>query len=292
MRDAESLPGRRVFYSILILFLYVAGLALAKPGRVAKFEGGADASGDGCEELGKDGLVGFEVGRKLEEDGAEALGALQRLEGSEEALEEFFRAFEALDVGENLVGLDGEAEVVGRVGQPVLDGCFFDELAEGEVDLDRVELGGVEAEEFFLGEFFGIEGGLPGWIRPSGGADVERHGRRSIADFRLQIAKIKTKPRTTSFSADFRGLVSHLNCNRSKASAVGGPNPRCIRQWFPPLRKTEGRGTHRCSGVRDEEAGPPVPVIRKGQISPDVAADAAGALTTFSISSSINLSFL
>ena len=120
----------------------------------------------------------------------------------------------------------------------------FDELAEGEVDLDRVELGGVEAEEFFLGEFFGIEGGLPGWIRPSGGADVgERHGRRSIAVFRLQIAKIKTKPRTTSFSADFRGLVSHLNCNGWKDEFRGRAKPSLHTSVVPALAKN-GRTGH------------------------------------------------
>ncbi len=75
------------------------------------------------------------------------------------------------------MGFDGETEMFGGIGQPVLDGGFFDELAEGEVHFDRVELGGVEVEEFLLGEFFGIESGLPSWIRPSGGADVERHGR-------------------------------------------------------------------------------------------------------------------
>src|SRR5580658_9098898 len=61
----------------------------------------------------------------------------------------------------------------GRTGDPVLNGRLFDQLAEGVIDFDGIEFRGVEIEEIFLRQLFGIEGGLPGWVSPSGSADVE-----------------------------------------------------------------------------------------------------------------------
>ena len=76
-------------------------------------------------------------------------------------------------MGEHLMRLDGEAEVLRRVGEPVLDGRFFDQLAEGEVDFDGIQLGRIEIQKFLLREFFGIERRFPARIRPSGSADIE-----------------------------------------------------------------------------------------------------------------------
>ncbi len=46
---------------------------------------------------------------------------------------------------EHLVRLDGEAEMLGRFGDPVLDGRLFDQLAKGVVDFDGIQLRCVEA---------------------------------------------------------------------------------------------------------------------------------------------------
>ena len=83
-------------------------------------------------------MIGFEIWGQLKQDWAEALGALKDFESSEKTLEKFFRSFQALDVREHLVRLDRKTEVLGRVGQPFLDGRFFYQLAKGEVDFDCI----------------------------------------------------------------------------------------------------------------------------------------------------------
>ena len=78
---------------------------------------------------------------------------------------------------DDLVGLYAEAEMVGGFGNPFLDGGVFEQLAEAKVDFYRVQLAGIISKKVFLGQLFGIERGLPGWVRPSGGAGKElRHG--------------------------------------------------------------------------------------------------------------------
>src|SRR5712675_3162001 len=85
---------------------------------------------------------------------------------------------------EHLVRLDGEAKVLGRFSDPVLDSRLFYQLAERVVDLDGIQFRCVEVQKFLLRKFLGIESGLPCRISPSGGANVEmRH--RLLAAFRL-----------------------------------------------------------------------------------------------------------
>jgi hypothetical protein len=79
------------------------------------------------------------------------------------------------------VGFDGETEMFGRVCDPVLDGGLFHQLAEGVIDFDGVQLGSVEIQKFLLSEFLWVESGLPGWIRPSGGANVEMRHMKLLA---------------------------------------------------------------------------------------------------------------
>src|ERR1035438_10586683 len=74
--------------------------------------------------------------------------------------------------------LDREAEMRGRLRNPVLNRRFLHQLAEGLVDFHRIQLARVEIEKLFLRELLRIKSGLPGWISPSGSADVElRHSR-------------------------------------------------------------------------------------------------------------------
>ncbi len=140
---------------------------------MTKLERCSHSARQDLQKFGEHGLIGFEIGRKLKENRAETLGALHEFKRSEKALQEFVRALQALDVREHLVRFDGKAEVLGRFGDPVLDGRLFHQLTEGVVDFDGIQLRRVEIQKFLLREFFGIEIGLPAWIRPSGSADVE-----------------------------------------------------------------------------------------------------------------------
>src|SRR5260370_37360264 len=54
-----------------------------------------------------------------------------------------------------------------RILQPVQDGCFLDQLPEGEIHFNRVELSGVMAEEFLLRQLGWIKIRLPRRISPS-----------------------------------------------------------------------------------------------------------------------------
>src|ERR1700716_751560 len=100
---------------------------------------------------------------------------------------------------EHLVRLNGEAKVLRRFGDPVLDGHLFYQLAEGVVDFDGIQFRCVEAQKFLLRKFLGIESGLPCRISPSGGANVKmRH--RLLDAFRLlywapiQPQRLKPEP--------------------------------------------------------------------------------------------------
>src|SRR6266446_5790286 len=102
--------------------------------------------------------------------------------------------------------LDGEAEMLRRFGDPVLDGRLFYQLAESVVDFDSIQFRCVEVQKFLLREFLGIEGGLPCWIRPSGGADVEmrhmdRFFPRGNGQARAGIIPCDAWPALTSLSS-------------------------------------------------------------------------------------------
>src|ERR1700674_5500647 len=77
---------------------------------------------------------------------------------------------------QHLVRLDGEAKMLGRFGDPVLDGRLFYQLAESVIDFDGIQFRCVESQKFLLRKFLRVESGLPRRISPSGGANVEvRH---------------------------------------------------------------------------------------------------------------------
>ena len=151
-----------------------------EPGIVAELEGDGGCSRcpeRGCGEEGGEALgVGLEVGWELEEEEAELAGLADGLQRGEELGYVVGAGGEAFEVRDALRRLEAEAEVRGRGGEPGFEHRRRGQCAEGVVDFDRGELGGVELEELFGGRLRGIEGGLPRWVGPAGGSgeDVGR----------------------------------------------------------------------------------------------------------------------
>src|SRR5207249_893251 len=84
--------------------------------------------------------------RKLPEERAELRRAEQRLDPLVEELQVLTGVDEALDVRDVPAHLHGEQEVGRRLLHPAGDGVAAGEAVEGRVDLDGVELAGVEAK--------------------------------------------------------------------------------------------------------------------------------------------------
>src|ERR1700690_3311077 len=79
--------------------------------------------------------------------------------------------------------LNPQAEILRRLGDPFLCGGIFQQKAKGEVHFHRIQLAGVVSQQLRLREFFGIEGGLPARVSPSGCADVKlRHAKPLTTD--------------------------------------------------------------------------------------------------------------
>src|ERR1700682_6449200 len=76
--------------------------------------------------------------------------------------------------------------MLGRFGDPILDGRLFYQLAKGVVDFDGIQFRCVEVQEFLLRKFLGIESGLPCRISPSGSAYVEMRHRFASRDYTLR----------------------------------------------------------------------------------------------------------
>jgi len=63
-----------------------------------------------------------------------------------------------------------EDEVIADEVPPVLDGCGAGELVEGVIEFDCVEETGVEGEEVFGFDAFGVEWALPVFVVEAGSA--------------------------------------------------------------------------------------------------------------------------
>jgi hypothetical protein len=113
----------------------------------------------------------------LEEEETETAGGADGGERVDELGDVGLGVAEALEMGDALRGFEAESEVSGRRAKPGFEGFGGGECTEGVVDLDGVELGCVELEEFFGGDVGGIEAGLPGGIGPAGGS-YEEVGRK------------------------------------------------------------------------------------------------------------------
>jgi len=148
---------------------------------VAELEGDGRCSGGaecGCGEEGGEALgVGLEVGRELEEEEAELAGLTDWLERRDELGYVVGAVGETFEVGDALGRLEAEAEVRRRGGEPGFEHGCRGQGAEGVVDLNRGELGGVVLEEFFGGRLRGIEGGFPCGVGPAGGSGEDVRGR-------------------------------------------------------------------------------------------------------------------
>ena len=122
---------------------------------------------DAARKFGEARGVGLEVRRKLKEQRAEFAGLANRFEHGDEMGDVGFAVAQALEVRDALRSLEAEAEEVGRCGQPAFEHRGGREGAEGVVDLDRVELGGVELEEALRGGACRDRSQASRWDRPS-----------------------------------------------------------------------------------------------------------------------------
>ena len=123
--------------------------------------------------------IGFEVGRELEEDGAELAGVAGREERVEKPIQVFSTVTEAAEVRDALRGFKAETKAGGRGGKPAVELGTGRQRAEGVVDLNGSEDGGVVVEKGFHGDLGGVEARFPGGICPTRSADEEilRGGR-------------------------------------------------------------------------------------------------------------------
>src|SRR5882762_19461 len=163
---------------------------LAEPGRISELERRLQLARQGLQECRQHFLVSFKVRRQLKQNGTKPPGARQRFNRSEEARQKILCPLQPLNMGDDLVRFDGEAESSRRLGQPVLQGRFFDQLPEGIVHLHRIQLGCIVAQEFFLGQFLRIEIRFPAWVCPSGGA-CEQLRHRLLVSRRRRVLPLK-----------------------------------------------------------------------------------------------------
>jgi len=88
------------------------------PGSVADFESELERGRTEGEELFKQGLIEFEIGRKLDEDRAEMIAVVEDAGDFEETLERAFAIAKALDVRDLLIGFQREAKTFGDTFGP------------------------------------------------------------------------------------------------------------------------------------------------------------------------------
>lgn len=114
-------------------------------------------------------------------------------------------------MGDALRSFKAEAEAGWGGGEPVFEHFGGGEGAEGVVDLDGGELGGVVLEEFLLGDGGGVEAWLPGGVGPAGGSGEEiaersrgrRRGRRGGGRQRFRYARQFGGPKSRGCAAKF-----------------------------------------------------------------------------------------
>jgi len=72
----------------------------------------------------------LKIPAELKKYRAEPPSAFQAFQPVPRNAQEILRIFQALDVGQNLVGFDREVKVLRRFRDPILDGCLFGRVAE------------------------------------------------------------------------------------------------------------------------------------------------------------------
>ena len=124
---------------------------LREPRFVAELEGDAGSrrglEGRCGKEVRQAREVCLEVGRQLNKDDAKLAGCGRRLKRGEELRNKRMAIAQAAEVRDALWSLEGEAEAGRGLVEPTLELSWLKGRAEGVVDLDRGELGGVVLEE-------------------------------------------------------------------------------------------------------------------------------------------------
>ena len=152
---------------------------LGVPGGVADFESELERGRTEGKELFEQGLIEFEIGRKLDEDGAEMVAVVEDAGNFEETLERAFAIAKALDVSDLLIGLQRETKTIGNTFGPTEEDRFSRHAVEAVIDFDGGELFAVEGEHVLVRKFVRIEGALPLFVGIAGGTDVEFGGARN-----------------------------------------------------------------------------------------------------------------
>jgi hypothetical protein len=135
----------------------------------------ASVSREEGEEFVKEIGVEAEVGGELPEERAE-FGVEPEDTGGEEVRQGGADLAQFAHVGDEARALDGEDEVGGGGGSPLLVMGGALEGVEAAVELDGGKLGGGEGEFLALGELWRVEGAAPGGISPAGDADADVTG--------------------------------------------------------------------------------------------------------------------
>src|ERR1700674_6131388 len=101
-----------------------------------KFKRSRDCASQNRQEILEQRGIRLQVRRKLKQYRPQLACCGKRLNCRQESRHKVFRALEPLDMRNDLMRLDAEPEMSGRILQPVLDGRFFDQLAEGKIHFD------------------------------------------------------------------------------------------------------------------------------------------------------------
>src|SRR5579862_1301489 len=162
-----------------IVFLEQVVNVVREPGLMPKFKRCPCAARQDGKKFFKHRNIHLHVGRQLKQYWCKLTCSRQRLDRGEESREEITGIFQPLDMGDDLVGLDGKTKMLGRLVNPFQRCRVFQQLAKSKVDFDSVEFRGVVAKEFRLREFCRIKIGLPCGIRPSRCANINLRHRNS-----------------------------------------------------------------------------------------------------------------
>src|SRR6266852_7491454 len=170
----------------------IVGLVV-EPALVTELEGRLEARRERAEKVGEALGVEAEVGRELEEEGAE-LRAEPRRRAAERG-GDLVGIAQAEHVRDALRGLQREAEAGRRLMRPAGEQLGRGEAAEGVVDLDRAERARVEAEHVARRQLLRVEAAAPGGVAEARGADQDardagRHQRRGAR--RRKMARWRT----------------------------------------------------------------------------------------------------
>src|SRR5216684_1234061 len=151
------------------------------PGRMAHLEGESESFRAKSKKVFEQRAIEFEVGRELNEDGAEVIAVVENAGDFQETFQGALAVAEPLNVGDLLVDLQGEAKAFRYALGPVQERALGGHAIETVIDFDCRELLRVEGEHFAVRKLLWVEAALPLLIGVSGSADTKlaraRNGR-------------------------------------------------------------------------------------------------------------------